>query len=45
MHPLLPDPRPYFAHLPDPRRETRNKLRELHDILSSTLAIQGVEAS
>lgn len=29
----LPDPRPYFADLPDPRRDTRNKLHRLHDIL------------
>ena len=33
MLPHLLDPRPYFAHLPDPRRETRNKLHKLHDIL------------
>jgi hypothetical protein len=37
MRPLLPDPRPYFADLPDPRRETRNKLHELHDILMIVL--------
>ncbi|MFZ0256646.1 MAG: transposase family protein, partial [Gammaproteobacteria bacterium] len=37
MRPLLPDPRPYFAELPDPRRETRNKLHELHDILMIVL--------
>jgi predicted transposase YbfD/YdcC len=30
---MLPDPRPYFADLTDPRRETRNKLHKLHDIL------------
>ena len=45
MHPLLPDPRPYFADLPDPRRETRNKLHELHDILMIVLCavLSGVE--
>jgi hypothetical protein len=32
---LLPDPRPYFAALPDPRRETRNKLHD--DILMIVL--------
>ena len=30
---MLPDPRPYFADLSDPRRETRNKLHPLSDIL------------
>jgi|SRR5512138_93104 predicted transposase YbfD/YdcC len=30
---MLPDPRPYFADLSDPRRETRNKLHKLNDIL------------
>jgi hypothetical protein len=30
---MLPDPRPYFADLPDPRRETRNKLHKLNDLL------------
>ncbi len=30
---MLPDPRPYFADLPDPRRETRNKLHKLSDII------------
>jgi len=29
----LPDPRPYFAELDDPRRETKNKLHKLSDIL------------
>jgi len=29
----LPDPRPYFAGLDDPRRETKNKLHKLSDIL------------
>ena len=32
MRPQLLDPRPYFADLPDPRCETRNKLHKLHDI-------------
>jgi len=27
----LPNPCPYFADLPDPCRETRNKLHKLHD--------------
>jgi hypothetical protein len=35
MWPKLLDPRPYFADLPDPRRETRNKLHKLHDIAES----------
>ncbi len=30
---MLPDPRPYFAELSDSRRETRNKLHKLEDIL------------
>lgn len=30
---MLPDPRPYFADLSDPRRETRNKLHKLNDII------------
>lgn len=30
---MLPDPRPYFADLPDPRRNTKNKLHPLSDIL------------
>ena len=33
MRPQLLDPRPYLADLPDPRRETRNKLHQPHDIL------------
>ena len=28
----LPDPRPYFSEIEDPRRETRNKLHKLEDI-------------
>ncbi len=45
MHPCLLDPRPYFADLPDPRRETRNKLHSLHDILMIVLCavLSGVE--
>ena len=34
---ILPDPRPYFADLRDPRRETRNKLHRLHDIVMIAL--------
>ena len=34
---MLPDPRPYFTQLPDPRRETRNKLHKLEDIVMLTL--------
>lgn len=45
MQPRLLDPRPYFAELPDPRRETRNKLHSLHDILMIVLSavLSGVE--
>jgi len=45
MLPKLLDPRPYFADLPDPRRETRNKLHKLHDILIIVLCavLSGVE--
>lgn len=45
MLPELLDPRPYFANLPDPRRETRNKLHKLHDILMIVLCavLSGVE--
>ncbi|MFO1372608.1 MAG: ISAs1 family transposase [Candidatus Competibacteraceae bacterium] len=45
MQPRLLDPRPYFADLPDPRRETRNKLHSLHDILMIVLSavLSGVE--
>jgi predicted transposase YbfD/YdcC len=35
--PMLPNPQPFFANLPDPRRETRNKLHKLEDILMITL--------
>ena len=45
MLPKLLDHRPYFADLPDPRRETRNKLHQLHDILMIVLCavLSGVE--
>jgi predicted transposase YbfD/YdcC len=48
IRPQLLDPRPYFANLPDPRRETRNKLHKLHklhDILMIVLCavLSGVE--
>src|SRR5512143_4208427 len=45
MRPQLLDPRPYFANLPDPRHETRNKLHKLHDILMIVLCavLSGVE--
>jgi predicted transposase YbfD/YdcC len=45
MLPQLLDPRPYFADLPDPRRETRDKLHKLHDILMIVLCavLSGVE--
>ena len=45
MLPKWLDPRPYFADLPDPRRETRNKLHQLHDIVMIVLCavLSGVE--
>ncbi len=45
MQPQLLDPRPYFADLPDPRRETQNTLHKLHDILMIVLCavLSGVE--
>ncbi|MER2528672.1 MAG: ISAs1 family transposase [Candidatus Competibacter denitrificans] len=45
MLPRLLDPRPYLADLPDPRRETQNKLHKLHDILMIVLCaiLSGVE--
>ncbi|MDG4584576.1 MAG: ISAs1 family transposase [Candidatus Competibacter sp.] len=45
MLPQLLDPRPYFAHRPDPRRETQNKPHKLHDILMMVLCavLSGVE--
>ncbi len=41
----LPDPRPYFAELSDPRRETRNKLHKLGDIVMIVFCavLSGVE--
>lgn len=41
----LPDPRPYFAELTDPRRETRNKLHRLSDIIMIVFCavLSGVE--
>lgn len=45
MLPRLLDPRPYFAQLPDPRRETQNKLHALQDILMIVLSavLSGIE--
>lgn len=45
MLPKLLDPRPYFANLPDPRRETRNKLHPPQDILMIVLSavLSGIE--
>ena len=45
MLPQLLDPRPYLVDLPDPRRETQNKLHKLHDILMIVLCavLSGVE--
>jgi hypothetical protein len=42
---MLPDPRPYFAELNDPRRETKNKLHKLGDILMIVLCavLSGIE--
>ena len=34
---MLPNPLPFFAELPDPRRETRNKLHKVEDIVMITL--------
>lgn len=43
--PCLPDPRPYFAELSDPRRETQNKLHKLGDIVMIVFCavLSGVE--
>lgn len=35
--PMLPNPHPFFADLPDPRRDTRNRLHKLVDIVMITL--------
>ena len=45
MPPQLLEPCPYFADLPDPRRETQNKLHKLHDILMMVrcTVLSGVE--
>jgi len=42
---MLPDPRPYFAELADPRRATKNKLHPLQDILMIVFCavLSGVE--
>lgn len=42
---ILPDPRPYFAKLEDPRRETKNKLHKPSDILMIVFCaiLSGVE--
>lgn len=42
---MLPDPRPYFADLHDPRRETKNKLHKLSDIVMIVFCavLSGVE--
>jgi predicted transposase YbfD/YdcC len=42
---MLPDLQPYFAALPDPRRETQNKLHKLNDIVMIMLCavLSGVE--
>ncbi len=42
---MLPNPQPYFAHLPDPRRETKNKLHKLGDMVMSVLCavLSGIE--
>jgi predicted transposase YbfD/YdcC len=34
---MLPNPKPYFDQVPDPRRETKNKLHALSDILCIAL--------
>jgi len=43
--PTLPNPYPYFESLPTPRRETKNKLHSLQDIIMITLCglLSGVE--
>ena len=42
---MLADPRPFFSDLDDPRRNTKNKLHSLHDILMIVLCsvLSGVE--
>ncbi len=36
---MLPNPQPFFTDLPDPRREARNKLHKLEDIVMITLCV------
>ena len=45
MLPQRLDPRPYLANRPDPRRETRNELHRLRDILMMVLCavLSGME--
>jgi predicted transposase YbfD/YdcC len=42
---MLPNPRPYFEELSDPRRETKNKLHKLIDIVMIVLCsvLSGIE--
>jgi hypothetical protein len=42
---MLPHPMPYFQDLKDPRRETKNKLHKLSDILMIVLCavLNGIE--
>lgn len=42
---MLPNPMPYFAGLKDPRRETKNKLHQLSDIIMIVLCavLSGIE--
>jgi predicted transposase YbfD/YdcC len=42
---MLPDPRPYFTGLSDPRRDTKNKLHKLSDIVMIVFCavLSGVE--
>jgi hypothetical protein len=42
---MLPNPRPYFQDLKDPRRETKNKLHKLSDIVMIVLCavLSGIE--
>jgi predicted transposase YbfD/YdcC len=42
---MLPNPAPYFSEIKDPRRETKNKLHKLHDILMIVLCavLSGIE--
>jgi hypothetical protein len=42
---MLAKPKPYFADPDDPRRETKNKLRALNDIVMIVLCavLSGVE--